>query len=86
MREAEGDVVRDLGFLEGEQGLVVATRREQGLWGGMGIRGIRGIMIPIIPILPISWILVHSSALILPRTYALSESSSAISFMMAAAG
>ena len=83
MREAEGDVIRDLGFLEGEQGLVVATRREQGLWGGMGIRG---IMIPIIPILPISWILVHSSALILPSTYALSESSSAISFMMAAAG
>jgi hypothetical protein len=35
VREAEGEVVDDLGFLEGEQSLVISARWEQPL-GGMG--------------------------------------------------
>jgi hypothetical protein len=59
--EAEGDVIDDLGFLEGEKGLVVTARREEALGFRGGMRMMR-IMIPILPILPISQILVHRSA------------------------
>ena len=59
VREAEGDVIDNLGFLEGEESLVIAARWKQAVrqMGGMGIMG---KMFPITRILRIIPILSHS--------------------------
>ena len=46
VREAKGDVVDHLGFLEGEQGAVVAVRAEQ-RFGSLGIMGGMRVMLPL---------------------------------------
>jgi len=45
--EAKGEVVNDLGFLEGEEGPVVSALGEQLLMGRLGIMGSMGIIFPI---------------------------------------
>src|SRR4029077_13642152 len=52
VREAEGNIIDDLGFLEGEERLVIAARRKQPLWR-MGVMGIMRWMSPITRILRI---------------------------------
>ena len=42
VRKAKREIVDDLGFLEGEEGPVIAPLRQQRLMGGLGIMGIMG--------------------------------------------
>ena len=63
VREAEGDVVDHLGFLEGEKGLVIAARGEEavGRMGEMGGMGRMGRDLALAFILRIIPIFIHST-------------------------
>ena len=65
MGKTEGDVIDNLGFLEGEQSLVIAARREQAVWW-LGRMGRMGDIFPLSRIIRIIPIFSHSRAEVMP--------------------